>query len=47
MIDTVKLLPLLLITIDFCAAFVYLFYGDIKHFIYWIAAGVLTICVTF
>lgn len=42
-----KLLPILLIIIDFCAAIVYLIKGDIKHGIYWIAAGVLTCCVTF
>ena len=39
--------PLTLIIIDLCAAIVYLFDGDIKKTIYWIAAAVLNICVTF
>ena len=39
--------PLVLIGIDLCAGFVYLASGDIKKFIYWIAAAVLNITVTF
>ena len=39
--------PVILIIIDLCAAGVYLFNGDIKKTVYWIAAAVLNICVTF
>lgn len=40
------LFPITLIILDFGAAFVYLLYGDIRRAVYWIAAGILTICVT-
>lgn len=39
--------PVSLIILDVCAAGVYLFGGDIKKAIYWIAAAILNICVTF
>lgn len=39
--------PLVLIGLDLCAGVVYLASGDIKKFIYWIAAAVLNITVTF
>lgn len=39
--------PLVLIGLDLCAGVVYLVSGDIKKFIYWIAAAVLNITVTF
>lgn len=39
--------PTILILLDFGAGIVYLANGNIKMFIYWIAAAVLTICVTF
>lgn len=39
--------PSTLIILDLCAAGVYLFGGDIKKSIYWIAAAVLNVCVTF
>ncbi len=42
-----KILPLLLIIIDVLASAVYLSNGDIKRFVYWIAAAVLTFTVTF
>jgi len=42
----VQFFPIIMIILDFCASLVYLSYGDIKHGVYWIAAGVLTICVT-
>jgi hypothetical protein len=41
------ILPVILIILDVYAAGVYLFGGDIKKTIYWIAAAVLNICVTF
>jgi hypothetical protein len=42
-----KIFPIILITIDIGAAFVYAFNGDWKHFVYWLAAATLTITVTF
>lgn len=39
--------PIALIVLDVCAAGVYLACGDIKKAIYWLAAAVLNICVTF
>lgn len=39
--------PIILIVLDLWAALVYGLCGDIKHAIYWIAAAVLTACVTF
>lgn len=39
--------PVLLIALDFGAAAVYGFNGDIRKVIYWIAAAVLNITVTF
>ena len=39
--------PSALILLDLCAAGVYLFGGDVKKAIYWIAAAVLNVCVTF
>jgi len=42
-----KLFPTTLIILDFMASFVYLYHGDYRHTIYWMAAGILTITVTF
>ena len=39
--------PSILILIDICAGVVYAFNGDFKKLIYWLAAAVLNICVTF
>lgn len=39
--------PLLLIVIDVIAAIIYFFKGEAKMGIYWIAAAVLNVCVTF
>lgn len=39
--------PLLLIAMDVGAAGLYAFDGDIKKAVYWVAAAVLNICVTF
>ena len=39
--------PLVLITLDLCAGVVYLASGDVRKFVYWIAAAVLNIAVTF
>ena len=42
-----KIFPTILIVLDFAASVGYLADGDLRKFIYWIAAGVLTICVTY
>lgn len=47
MIKLYQLFPLILIILDFIAAVFYLFNGDIRKMIYWLSAGVLSICVTF
>ncbi len=39
--------PILLIALDIGAAIIYAFGKDYKKAIYWIAAAVLNICVTF
>ena len=41
-----KLFPIILIVLDFLAAIVYLWHGDVKHGVYWLSAMSLTICVT-
>lgn len=41
------LFPVVLIALDLGAAAIYGFDGDIKKAIYWVAAAVLNICVTF
>ena len=47
MFNVTKIFPLILIILDFGAGIVYVCGGDIKKCIYWIAAAVLNICVTF
>jgi len=42
-----KLFPTILIALDVAAAIVYLVHGDLRHFIYWISAAVLTATVTY
>lgn len=39
--------PIIMIIIDVGAAIVYAKGGDVKKAVYWIAAAVLNICVTF
>ena len=41
-----KVFPTLLMVLDFIAAVPYAFKGDVKMFVYWVAAGVLTLSVT-
>ena len=41
-----KLFPTVLMVLDFLAAIPYIANGNIKMSIYWIAAGVLTLAVT-
>ncbi len=42
-----KLFPSVLIVLDLCAAAVYLYDMDIRRTLYWVAAAVLTACVTY
>lgn len=44
---SVYIFPTILIGLDILAGIVYLCQGDKKKFIYWIAAAVLNITVTF
>jgi hypothetical protein len=39
--------PTALIVLDICAGAVYLAQGDVRRFIYWTAAAVLTASVTY
>lgn len=41
-----KIFPTILMALDFIAAVPYVFKGDLKMSVYWIAAGVLTLAVT-
>ena len=42
-----KLFPTILIALDVCVSLVYLFKGDLRHFVYWTAAAVLTATVSY
>jgi hypothetical protein len=42
-----QILPLVLIIIDLGAALVYLNDGNLRKFVYWVAAAALTTVVTF
>jgi hypothetical protein len=42
-----KIFPIILMICDILAAFVYLYDGDVRHFIYWTAAATLTASITF
>lgn len=42
-----RLFPSILIALDICAALVYAAVADWRHAVYWLAAAVLTITVTF
>lgn len=41
-----KVFPTVLMVLDFLAAIPYACRGDVKMVVYWIAAGVLTLAVT-
>lgn len=47
MLHTKQIFPLVLILLDLAASIVYLYYGNWRMFIYWLAAAVLTTVVTF
>ena len=42
-----KVFPVILIALDVAAAGVYLAHGDVRRWIYWMAAATLTATVTF
>ena len=42
-----QILPLILVIIDFVTGMVYCCNGDYRRFVYWFAAAILTITVTF
>ncbi len=42
-----KLFPTIMIVLDLVAAVVWLYHGDMRKCVYWIAAGILTITVTY
>lgn len=42
-----KVFPVILIVLDVAAAFVYAADYDWRRTVYWLAAAVLTVCVTF
>lgn len=41
-----RVFPTILMILDFIAAIPYAFNGDVRHAVYWVAAGVLTLTVT-
>lgn len=41
-----RIFPTILMTLDFIAAIVWAFHGDFRKVVYWIAAGILTLTVT-
>lgn len=45
--DRTKIFPLALIILDTLAALMYVSAGDIRKSVYWIAAAVLNVAVTF
>lgn len=42
-----KIFPVIMIVLDVWAALAYCFDGDLRRAVYWLAAAVLTITVTF
>ena len=42
-----RVIPTIQIVIDFLAASPYAIKGDVRHAVYWVAAGVLTLTVTY
>lgn len=42
-----KFFPTILIILDICAAIVYVSSGDYRKAVYWLAAAILTITVTY
>lgn len=47
MIKKEQLFPIVLIVLQIAASIPYFINGNVKRAIYWIAAGILNICVTF
>ncbi|HPC65297.1 MAG TPA: hypothetical protein P5175_10845 [Anaerohalosphaeraceae bacterium] len=42
-----KLFPTLLIILDICAALAYIPTDNLRQVVYWLAAAILTTCVTY
>lgn len=42
-----KLFPILMICLSICSSLIYLINKDYKHFVYWLAASIMTYVVTF
>lgn len=42
-----QILPTVLMSIDIAAGLVYMVRGNVRLFVYWVAAATLTACVTF
>ena len=42
-----KLFPTILIVLDVCASLIYLSEGNLRRFVYWTSAAVLTATVTY
>jgi len=42
-----RVLPVFMIICSFSACLVYLCVGDLKRFLYWLCAGIITYVVTF
>lgn len=47
MIKKEQIFPIILIVLQIAASIPYFINGNVKRAIYWIAAGILNICVTF
>ena len=43
----IRLLPIIMIILSVGAGAIYLWQGDIRHAVYWFAAAVLNVSVTF
>ena len=41
-----RIFPTILMSLDFIAAIPYAVSGDVRHAVYWVAAGILTLTVT-
>ena len=42
-----KVFPTILIVLSVCAGIVYLYHGDLRHTVYWLAAATLNAAVTY
>jgi hypothetical protein len=47
MLESAQIFPAILTLLDLAASVVYLTHGDIRRCVYWAAAAVITVAVTF